>query len=218
MLQPQAPAPPSSPSADVQQIIAGVSNASLFANPAQDFNRAQQRELMEQRTSLENSRTAMSLQLSHMPAGAAERPLLQAQIADAARRIATVDGMLASAQAQLAAGNNDATISVPPFVYQERALPRDIFALSGIFMFVVFLPLTIAISLRILRRGKAAAALPSGMDERLARMETAIESTAIEVERIGEGQRYLTRLLGERSGGEELELSRIEARDRISAP
>jgi hypothetical protein len=34
--------------------------------------------------------------------------------------------------------------------------------------------------------------------ERLARLERAVEAVALEVERIGEGQRYLTRVLGER--------------------
>lgn len=34
-------------------------------------------------------------------------------------------------------------------------------------------------------------------DERLARVEQAVESIAIEMERIGEGQRYVTRLLNE---------------------
>jgi hypothetical protein len=34
-------------------------------------------------------------------------------------------------------------------------------------------------------------------DERLARVEQAVESIAIEMERIGEGQRFVTRLLNE---------------------
>jgi hypothetical protein len=36
--------------------------------------------------------------------------------------------------------------------------------------------------------------------ERLSRIETAVDSTALEVERIAEGQRFTTRLLAERSG------------------
>lgn len=36
-------------------------------------------------------------------------------------------------------------------------------------------------------------------DQRLERVEQAVESIAIEVERIGEGQRYVTNLLSERS-------------------
>ena len=35
-------------------------------------------------------------------------------------------------------------------------------------------------------------------DERFARVENAVESIAVEIERISEGQRYVTRLLSER--------------------
>jgi hypothetical protein len=37
------------------------------------------------------------------------------------------------------------------------------------------------------------------LDERLARVEQAVESIAIEVERISEGQRYVTKMLNERA-------------------
>ncbi|MEP6692106.1 MAG: hypothetical protein ABJD07_13180 [Gemmatimonadaceae bacterium] len=36
------------------------------------------------------------------------------------------------------------------------------------------------------------------LDDRMARMEQAVESIAIEMERVGEGQRFLTKLLSER--------------------
>jgi hypothetical protein len=36
-------------------------------------------------------------------------------------------------------------------------------------------------------------------DERLARVEQAVESIAIEVERIGEGQRFVTKLMNDRA-------------------
>jgi hypothetical protein len=36
-------------------------------------------------------------------------------------------------------------------------------------------------------------------DQRLARVEQAIEAIAIEIERVSEGQRYVTRLLGDRA-------------------
>jgi hypothetical protein len=52
--------------------------------------------------------------------------------------------------------------------------------------------------------------LPAGADlgprldqiaERLARLENAVDATALEVERISEGQRFTTKLLAERSTG-----------------
>ena len=38
-----------------------------------------------------------------------------------------------------------------------------------------------------------------GSEQRLARVEAAVEAIAVEVERVGEGQRYLTTLLSERA-------------------
>jgi hypothetical protein len=46
------------------------------------------------------------------------------------------------------------------------------------------------------------AAIPSDVSARLERMEQAIDSIAVEVERISEGQRFTTRLLADRTGGE----------------
>lgn len=45
----------------------------------------------------------------------------------------------------------------------------------------------------------AEASRPTIDAERLARLEQAVETIAVEIERVGEGQRYLTRVLGESS-------------------
>ena len=45
-------------------------------------------------------------------------------------------------------------------------------------------------------------ALPPDATARLERMENAIESIAIEVERLAEGQRFTTRLLADRAGAQ----------------
>lgn len=50
-----------------------------------------------------------------------------------------------------------------------------------------------------IKRPRALGALPPELTERLDRIERAVDVTALEVERIGEGQRFLTRTLGERS-------------------
>jgi hypothetical protein len=46
-------------------------------------------------------------------------------------------------------------------------------------------------------------------DERLARVEQAVESIALEIERIGEGQRYVTKLLND--SGQPLPSQRLPA-------
>jgi len=51
-----------------------------------------------------------------------------------------------------------------------------------------------------IERGNDTARVPSDVSARLERMEQAIDSIAVEVERISEGQRFTTKLLSERSG------------------
>jgi hypothetical protein len=64
---------------------------------------------------------------------------------------------------------------------------------------VIFTPLVRAYARRMEKEGSAPR-LPADVTARLERMENAIDSIAIEVERISEGQRFTTKLLSERTG------------------
>lgn len=55
------------------------------------------------------------------------------------------------------------------------------------------------IALRVVRRMSPRIAPPRADDQRMLRLEQAVDSIAIEVERISESQRFISRLLGERS-------------------
>lgn len=55
-----------------------------------------------------------------------------------------------------------------------------------------------AVARRIEGRANAPAAIPPETQARMERMERTLESVAIEVERISENQRFLTKLLAER--------------------
>ena len=61
---------------------------------------------------------------------------------------------------------------------------------------------------RRLDREPSQPSLPPDVTARLERMEQAIDSIAIEVERISEGQRFTTKLLAERNTAEPSGLSR----------
>lgn len=54
------------------------------------------------------------------------------------------------------------------------------------------------------------ASIDPELTARLARMEQIVETTAIEIERISEGQRFTTRLLGEKKSIESLAAIRLE--------
>jgi hypothetical protein len=57
---------------------------------------------------------------------------------------------------------------------------------------------------RRIERGPRDPVMPPELQARLERMEQALDSIAIEVERISEGQRFTTKLLAERPKGENL--------------
>ena len=63
---------------------------------------------------------------------------------------------------------------------------------------VIFVPIARAYARRV-ERAPLQPALPPDVVARLERMEQALDSIAIEVERISEGQRFTTKLLSERA-------------------
>lgn len=85
----------------------------------------------------------------------------------------------------------------PPPAPQD---PFDAAQLRGIEIggFILMIPLVLAFARRIWRGGKRAPSFDFESSPRFQRMEQAIESIAIEVERIGEAQRFTTKLLSER--------------------
>lgn len=76
---------------------------------------------------------------------------------------------------------------------------EDIVAIGGFFFTVIVLVLGLPI-VRAWAARKKEEPHPKALatDARLERMEQAIEAMAIEIERISEGQRFVTRLLAER--------------------
>jgi len=56
------------------------------------------------------------------------------------------------------------------------------------------------------------------VEARLERIEQAVDTIAIEMERIGEGQRFVTRLLAERPSQQQLAEAKNPQRDRTITP
>ena len=160
--------------------------------------RAQREELGDQLNDLQGTRDELTRELQQIPAGTAGRTGLEQRIAGIDTRIANLDKAIAEADAQVArASAVPGAIVDPPRIVREGP-PEEVFIMGTIFMMVVLLPLSIAMARRIWKRGgQVIAAFPKEIGERLGRLEQAAEATALEVERIGEGQRFLTRLFTE---------------------
>lgn len=199
-VSPQLPAAPSRPGAIVQ----GPNGTSARVYSAQDVSalNARKNELSKQINSAHNRRKEVQEELRKATtpadrAGLEQRlGVLDARIARLEQDIDENSGQLASQAAQLAfttgspghywlpAGTN---------ANSGRGFPAEVVAL-----FVLF-PLALAIARNIWKRGARPVAAPRNDDttQRLERIEQAMDAIAIEVERVSEGQRFVTRLMAE---------------------
>ena len=190
MQLPTPPAPPTPPG----QLILQQSPTAVYQGYV-----AQRSELRDQLETLQDARRDLSRQLQDPMVTGADRAGLEQHVTEIDARITALDKQIASADAQVAqaASVPGAVVREPP--YHRPGPPEGAFVLGGLFIVVVFFPLAIAYSRRLWRRGGAVmAALPGELMDRLTRLDQSVDSIAVEVERIGEGQRFVTRVLSER--------------------
>jgi hypothetical protein len=193
------------------QVIRGSTSPTSIWQAA----RQQRSELRDQLERLEDQRGEIQQEL-RTSTGDADQKGLEQRLSALDTRILDVEKQLAEADANVARA-----AAIPGAVQEPRPIPRqgppeEVFVLAGIFMFIVVLPLTIAYARRIWRRGAAVvSAIPQEIYDRFARLDQAIDSVAIEVERIGEGQRFLTRVYTDQQRGLGAgPAERVEAADR----
>jgi multidrug efflux pump subunit AcrA (membrane-fusion protein) len=112
--------------------------------------------------------------------------------------IHTADGKTISLQNPTA--DALAQLGFPVKVEQQGSPDPGPYIIGGISILSTAVVLLVALTqrYRIKMRGAAPSALPADLTQRLSRMEAGIESVAVEVERISEGQRFTTRLLSDR--------------------
>jgi hypothetical protein len=177
---------------------------------AQDVAALQARRqvLSEQLTSTDGRRRELA-RLARRASGADKAGLeqrigvLDARLARLESDIDETGKLLASAPAALAS-----THSAPTFSFKGNGapmpMPIPIIAILSIF---VLSPIAISVARVIWRRGSLPRAAGPDREsaKRLERMEQAIDSIAIEMERVSEGQRFITRLLSERRPGDALD-------------
>jgi len=88
----------------------------------------------------------------------------------------------------------------PPF--PPNGIPFEVVlivrsVMTSIVFIALGIPIIRSLSRRFIERPPVQPGLPSDVLMRLERIEQAVDSIAIEVERVSEGQRYTTRLLSE---------------------
>ena len=188
----QAPPAPGFPSPDVAAAPRAAYEAALARREA---IADQLRELRDRRHDVASELT------DHPTASGANRAGLEAQVANLDARILGAEQQLAQAEQQVSA-----QAGIPGVV--QRRDPEDVrsgppeemfIVVPVVFTVFVLFPLVVTWAVRTLRRGQAPKALDASpaVQERLSRIEQAVDAIAVEVERVSEGQRFLTKVFAD---------------------
>jgi hypothetical protein len=202
----EAPAPPLQPGVPgVTTISPRVLNTTSMSAQEVDALKARRSILSDQLQSADSRRKELS-RLARTATGADKAGLeqrigvLDARLARLETDIDETGKLLASAPAALASTNASSQFAFGP---GQRNSVKEVVPIVGLLSMFVFFPIAISVARNIWRRGSLPRAAGPDREsaQRLERMEQAMEAIAIEIERVSEGQRFVTRLLGEQRSG-----------------
>lgn len=159
-------------------------------------------ELRIQLTGLKAQWTGLQSQLNAMLKTNPARPGVQQQWADVGVQIAQTEGDIARISARIAQKQGFPVGTTQPAGPPPRRTfdPNIAVPAMAALLLVLALPVSIAWARRIMR-GKprpVSAGLPPDQVLRLERIEHAVDTIAVEIERVSEGQRFVTKLLAGR--------------------
>jgi hypothetical protein len=167
-----------------------------------DALNAQRTELSNQLISANSRRNELSRSLRTARPGP-DQTGIEARISQLDARISTIEGDIAESGRALSAapsGLKQTSTSVPPRPYGEPS-SGQVTAISIIGIIFIGAPLAFAMARIAIRRAAhpPAPQIPRDVVDRMERMEQGIDAISLEVERIGEGQRFVTQLMSDRA-------------------
>jgi Na+/glutamate symporter len=109
------------------------------------------------------------------------------------------------------AGSSSSTLQIPPDLIPAGAVTISVAFFAMFAVIIIGWPIARAIGRRMDRKGVEAPNTKE-MSARMERIEQAVDSIAIEVERISEGQRFTNKLMSEGRGAGEQALIANEAK------
>jgi hypothetical protein len=128
------------------------------------------------------------------------------------QRLAALDGRIVQIESDIAATERALTNASPALLGEaaqaeeaaelarrqaEPPIDEDAVMIAVFMGVALMIPIVIAHTRRIWKRPQPARALPPATEGRLERIEQAVESIAVEVERVSEGQRFVTKLMSD---------------------
>ena len=198
---PPAPAAPASPA--VAGVVVGGQTQALTGVPrtAREYSALRRRrsELSDQLTSASNRRSQLVRQIESMDPIARQGVQQRIQLLD--QRILQLESDIALTGQQVAASTAliGSTESARP-TFPVNNVRMNYTAIVIVFTLAVLMPIAVAMARLIWKRTTAPIPHRGGSAEdsqRLLRLEQAIDTIAVEVERVSEGQRYVTQLMAD---------------------
>ena len=204
----QATAVQANPTTPIQPSVITVTGADGTAqNLIVPMNRQEVSALRSQRTELSNQlesaadrRHQLSEELKSAPAGAS-RTGLEQRIAVLDKRMVQLESDIAATGRQLTAAPLD-VLGSSEMQGRPMDIPDNVAAISATAIVMLFFPIVFVFCRNMWKRGNRGAIVPQQQasgetNQRLERLEQGVEAIAIEIERIAEGQRFVTRLMSE---------------------
>ncbi len=200
--QPPASATPA-PGQPVATNAPAAPSGPISQNQA-EFLRAKRTALSNQLESVQDRRDDVAEQLRQPETSASERPGLENRLRVLDERLISIEKEMAANSAQLANApprrSSEGTTAVSGG--RERATRAFSPNLVTVLSFALLIPFAVQIARRWFgpnsaRFDRQQSAEAAALRDRMDKMESAVEAVAIEVERIGEGQRFLTQAMSE---------------------
>lgn len=203
-----SPAPPPQPAipapTPVTVTFTGVDGATqvLTVPTTKEALRAlksQRSAISDQLSNVTNRRSRVASELAKTT-DAAARSGLEQRLVVLDKRIAQMESDLASTGRQLSAAPPNLTSGTENPVNGD--IPQNVMTLTSVFTVFVLFPISVAIARLIWKKTTSIASrqtvqISPNIDQRLERLEQGVDAIAIEIERVTEGQRFVTKLLSE---------------------
>lgn len=207
-LPPAAPTPPAAPGAPTIVTGSGAATVAIPTRPMTEADvealRARGGELSRQLRSAQGRRDDLARQLRSAQDGVSRTGIEQ--------RMQVLDARLSQIESDIAANGRQLAAAPPALLAQSssdapssnRTGPFSSGQLTGIsivFTLAVLAPIAMSIARAIFKRSSTPKPSPQILESsaRIERMEQAIDAIAVEIERISEGQRFVTQTLAKRT-------------------
>ena len=193
---PVSPTPPAPGQAAPQVTIQLPQGASPRAT--YEALRAKREVLGEYMSRLLNRRENVAERLNNPTITPAEKEALEAHLKELNGRIIDMEKQLHAADGEVARAAGIPGAMVPDSRDDGPGPPDDAILAGAVFGGIASIIVALAYARRVWKgTTKVISQIPAALEARLSRFEQSIDAVAIEIERVSEGQRFLTKVLSE---------------------